>query len=63
MMDIEEVYDNLCHYDPRSDYYQDMLVCMDAKDIPRPRGDCACDNCFHGRDRLAMEIIKLKTKE
>ena len=26
---------------------------------PRELG-CACDNCFYGRDRLAMEIIRLR---
>ena len=50
-MTLEEVYENLCSYDKRSPCYSDDL---DRK----PRLNCFCDNCFYGRDKLALELLK-----
>ena len=56
-MDIKKVYENLCWYDPRNPDY----VKPDDNDIvSAPRKNCSCDNCFYGRDKLAMEILDLK---
>lgn len=52
-------FEYLCIYDernPNSEY----LIMVDDEDKPKPRRDCACDNCFYGRDELALEIIRLQ---
>jgi hypothetical protein len=52
-MTIEDIYESLCAYDPRNPDYD--------KDCERePRTNCSCDNCFYGRDELALEILKLR---
>jgi hypothetical protein len=53
-MNITEVYFNLCWYDPRNPLYVE-----DSEDPIPPRVNCFCDNCFYGRDALALEIIRL----
>ena len=53
-MEIEEIYSNLCSYDKRNPYYEDDFC------DEEPRKNCHCDNCFYGRDKLALEIIVLK---
>ena len=58
-MDKQEIFENLCTKDPRYPMYQDIYGYEDDDDVPEPRKDCACDNCFYGRDRLALEILKL----
>lgn len=57
----EEVFKNLCSYDSRNPDY--MYFPEDGDEIPVPRNDCACDNCFYGRDKLAMEIMRLQPWE
>ena len=52
-MDIIEVLDNLCYYDERNPSSSDHMV--DAEDKAIPRTNCFCDNCFYGRDKLALE--------
>lgn len=56
-MNKQEIFENLCTKDPRYPMYQDIYGHDD--EVPEPRKDCACDNCFYGRDRLAIEILKL----
>lgn len=51
MMTKQEVYENLCSYDNRNPYY-------DEEYARTPRQDCYCDNCFYGRDKLAIEILR-----
>jgi len=54
-MELNEIYSQLCCYDKRNpDYLQD-----DDFDWV-PRDNCFCDNCFYGRDKLALYIIKIK---
>ena len=50
-------YKNLCYYDERNpDRYS-----LDEDDKMEPRRPgCACDNCFYGRDPLALEVIRLR---
>ena len=55
---LEKIYENLCTYDVRSPYYFDW----DDKDYNSPRVNCSCDNCFYGRDELAQEIIRLRSR-
>lgn len=59
----EQIHENLCIYDPRNPLYANLYGDHDPADIPAPRNDCACDNCFYGRDRLALEILRLRSSE
>ena len=54
---IEEVYESLCVYDQRSPYY---LLDWDGERTPPRQDSCACDLCYSGRDKLAMEILRLR---
>ena len=58
-MKHEQIYDSLCVHDKRSNHYADIHVHDDAEDIPEPRVNCFCDNCFYRRDELALKIIEL----
>lgn len=53
-------FDFLCVYDKRYTSYS----YTDEEEPPKPRGEgrqrCCCDNCFYGRDALAMEILRLQ---
>ena len=54
-MDIQEVYSNLCYKDTRNPlYYHDP-----DEEPEKPRDNCYCDNCFYGRDELAVYILRL----
>jgi len=58
-MKEETIFENLCIYDERNpNYYQGGF---DEDEKRKPRINCNCDNCFYGKDKLALEIIKLKT--
>jgi hypothetical protein len=58
-MTLAQVYAALCVYDKRSPCWVDLLMC-DPETNQKPRDKCFCDNCFYGRDRLALEILRLK---
>ena len=50
------IAENICIYDPRSESFVEPLY----EDEPcEPRGDCACDNCFYGRDALVMAMLRV----
>lgn len=54
---------SLCHKDSRHPHYQDNYgweVDELGETPPTPRQNCACDNCFYGRDRLALRIFNLE---
>jgi len=53
-MTDESIYSNLCCYDSRN---PDSSV---DGTVEKPGDICYCDNCFYGRDTLALEIIRLK---
>lgn len=58
----QEVYGNLCIKDKRNPMYDDIYGgdLHDGEPDPVPRGDnCYCDNCFNGRDKLALMICDL----
>lgn len=57
-MDLNEVYSNLCCKDPRHPDFEGCYGWMNDDPVA-PRQNCSCDNCFYGRDKLALEIIKL----
>lgn len=63
IMPRDEVLEALCTWDRRSPYYADLKLAYedDPGSMPRPRKSCSCDNCFYGRDRLALEILRLKS--
>jgi hypothetical protein len=54
-MELIEVYKRLCYYDKRN-----PNNIIDTDEPQEPRDNCYCDNCFYGRDRLALEIIELR---
>lgn len=56
---ITEVYGKLCVKDRRNPLWRDLYG-QDIDDIPEPRKNCSCDNCFYGRDILAIEILQLQ---
>lgn len=57
---VERVYECLCSKDSRNPLYADIYGWQADEPPPVPRVDCACDNCFYGRDKLAVEILRLR---
>lgn len=58
----DEILSNLCSYDERNPIGVYSYTSQeDVNDIKEPRDDCSCDSCFYGKDRLALEIIRLVT--
>ena len=55
-MTDNEIKSNLCHYDGNNPY--SILDLFEDDDRPEPRNGCACDNCFYGRDKLAVQILE-----
>lgn len=56
-----EILKNLCYYDKRNPDYNGE-VANSAVRLPVKVGVCVCycDNCFYGRHKLALEILKLQ---
>lgn len=59
-MNTKEILQNLCYRDTRHPDFKDHYP---DGEKPTPRNDCFCDNCFHGRDPLAVELLKHVTEE
>jgi len=57
-MSDQEIKINLCYYDPENP--NSNLDAYEDEDRPQPRNECGCDNCFYGRDKLAMQLIEAK---
>lgn len=57
-MTDNEIKSNLCHYDEDNPY--NILDLFEDDDCPEPRNGCACDNCFYGRDKLAVQILEAR---
>lgn len=55
-MTKEEIYEGLCCHNPLNPLYTELDAEGD-KYIPREK--CYCDNCFYGRNKLALEILHL----
>lgn len=55
-----KLYEHLCVKDPR---YPDYAALFPADEYEPgevvPRVGCSCDNCFRGKDRLAVTAIEL----
>jgi len=51
-------YENLCHGDKRNPLWKDLYGFEDPEDIPDPRDRCYCDNCFYGRDGMAVVLLE-----
>jgi len=56
----KEVCHRLCVRDPRYPLFEELYP--DDEEIPVPRTNCYCDNCFYGRDALALEILRLRSE-
>jgi hypothetical protein len=59
-MSDQEIKTNLCYYDPENP--NNNLEAFDSEDRPQPRKGCICENCFYGRDNLAIQILELQKK-
>ena len=53
---MNALYDDLCYKDKRNPMYADVY---DEDDSPIARDGCYCDNCFGGKDRLALVALEL----
>jgi len=60
-MEKTDVLGNLCYYDRRNPMYEDLY--LDDDEPREPRKECFCDNCFYGRDELALEILRLMEEQ
>lgn len=64
-MTAEEIYSNLCYYDLRNPSGIKEIVYIYIRDEEdgdlgeHAKKDCACDNCYYGRTKLAEYIINL----
>jgi hypothetical protein len=56
-MSEQEIKSNLCYYDPKNP--NNNLDAYEDEDRPQPRKKCYCDNCFYGRDKLAMQLLEV----
>lgn len=59
-MDEQDVLQNLCYRDRRHPMFDDLYGGTPEEEVGEPRTGCACDNCHSGRDRLALEILRLR---
>ncbi len=55
IMNLSELYENLCSYDIRNPHYDAEY----HSDFETRSISCYCDNCFTGRDKLAMIIVNM----
>ncbi len=60
-MELEKVYEQLCVHDSRYPDFISIHRNYEPNEIPAPRQNCFCDNCFYGRDTLALEILRLRS--
>jgi hypothetical protein len=54
---IEEIKSKLCCYDPENP--NNNLDAYDDEERPKARENCSCDNCFYGRDKLAVCLLSV----
>lgn len=63
-MNIQEIASNLCYYDTRNPNgvksYMTQEELKEEGCTATSKYDCSCDNCFYGRTKLALYILKLK---
>jgi len=58
-MTDEEIRTRLCIYDPRNPSSADLYA-EEGDEVQPPRINCSCDNCFYGRDELAVELLSAR---
>ena len=58
-MEREKILECLCIRDKRNPEHKDVFSELEDFEIPKPKVDCFCDNCFHGRTELAEYILSL----
>jgi hypothetical protein len=56
-MSEEEIFSALCVFDPRNPH--NIIDVIDESRTDR-KEKCYCDNCFYGRDKLALAFLQLK---
>lgn len=57
-MKKEHILEYLCVYDKRNPNYF-YVAPEDQNEEPlTARYNCYCDNCFYGRDKLAVELLR-----
>jgi hypothetical protein len=61
-MTYTEVTENLCSFDKRNPMYEFMFSMWDEDEKPKAKDDCNCDNCFYGRNVLALELLNYMEK-
>lgn len=59
-LSINSVLKSLCYYDARNPLLLELGMYDDSAE-QQPRVQCSCDNCFYGRDGLALEILRLRS--
>lgn len=63
-MKMSEIASNLCYYDTRNpDGVKNTMTEEEIKEegyTSTPKHNCSCDNCFYGRTKLALYILRLK---
>ncbi len=57
---LDMIHSCLCAKDKRNPLWTEVYAGDVVNDDPLPRVNCFCDNCFYGRDRLAVEILRLR---
>jgi len=63
-MKVSEIASKLCYYDTRNP--DGVKYTMTKEEIEEEgytatsKHDCSCDNCFYGRTKLALYILKLR---
>lgn len=57
-MKKSDILYKLCSYDVRNPMYNEMFGLYDDDDKPKRSKDCSCDNCFYGRDEMAVYMLK-----
>lgn len=62
-MTDEEVLQQLCLYDIRNPDCQWGEGEYEEENGEPPPSPCYCDNCFYGRAKLALEILRLRNHE
>lgn len=61
-MELTEIYSNLCIRDKRNPSHYDIFPANEYTEEEINNGQCFCDNCCYGKDKLAREIIRLLDK-
>jgi len=65
-MTVNEIASKLCNYDTRNpDGVKSYMTEEEIKESgynAMPQSNCYCDNCFYGRAKLALIILKLMGK-